>query len=116
MAEVVNVYDTANQLEQELRETPEYQALAGAYGKMKADAVAYDVFKNFQDVQMQLQTKQMQGVEITEDEMQQARDLADKVSQFDVVKDLMAKEKAVNDVLAQLNQIITKPIQDLYHD
>lgn len=112
----VNIYDTANQLEQELRQTKEFKELQAAYTAMKNNQQAFDLFKDFQEIQMQLSQKQMNGEELTDDEVQKAHDLADKVGNVDEIKFLMGKERNLNQLMNDLNQIITKPVQELYHD
>ena len=44
-----NIYDTANQIERELRELDEFKALQAAYEEVKADEAAYTLFKEFRD-------------------------------------------------------------------
>ena len=44
-----NIYDTANQIERELRELDEFKALQAAYEEVKADEAAYTLFKNSKD-------------------------------------------------------------------
>lgn len=112
----VNVYDTANQLEGELRQTDEYMALQAAYGKMKQNELAYTMFKKFQKLNIELQQKHMQGQELKDDELKNAHDLAEKVGQFKEVQELMEKEKGMSQMMDDLNQIITKPVQELYTD
>lgn len=112
----VNIYDTANKMEEELRETTEYKNLVAAYTEMKKDQKAYDLFKDFQEVQVNLQQKQMNGEEMSDDEMSHAREIASQVGDVDVIKSLMDKERALNQLLNDINQIITKPVQNLYHD
>ncbi|AVK99730.1 YlbF family regulator [Pediococcus inopinatus] len=112
----VNIYDTANQMEEELRETTEYKSLVAAYAEMKKDQKAYDLFKDFQEVQVNLQQKQMNGEELSDDEMAHAREIASQVGDVDVIKNLMDKERGLNQLLNDINQIITKPVQNLYHD
>ncbi|MDB1597144.1 YlbF family regulator, partial [Enterococcus faecalis] len=41
-----NIYDTANQIERELRELDEFKALQAAYEEVKADEAAYTLFKD----------------------------------------------------------------------
>ncbi|WP_048000595.1 YlbF family regulator [Lactiplantibacillus herbarum] len=110
----VNIYDTANQLEQELRQTKEFKALQAAYAAMKTNDSAFALFKDFQEIQMQLSQKQMNGEELTDDEVQKAHELADKVGNVDEIKSLMGKERDLNQLMNDLNQIITKPVQELY--
>ena len=112
----VNIYDTANQLEQDLRQTKEYKELQTAYETMKANQSAFDLFKDFQEIQMQLSQKQMNGEELSDEEVQKAHDLADKVGNVDEIKALMGKERHLNQLMNDLNQIITKPVQELYND
>ena len=38
---MVNIYDTANQMEQDLKQTQQYQELKAAYEALKADEKAY---------------------------------------------------------------------------
>ncbi|MFC6180841.1 YlbF family regulator [Lactiplantibacillus daowaiensis] len=110
----VNIYDTANQLEQELRGTKEFKELQAAYTTMQANESAFNLFKEFQEIQMQLSQKQMNGEELTDEEVQKAHDLADKVGNVDEIKTLMGKERGLNQLMNDLNQIITKPVQELY--
>ncbi|MCG0722004.1 hypothetical protein IMAU70042_00163 [Lactiplantibacillus plantarum] len=112
----VNIYDTANQLEQELRQTKEFKELKVAYDTMKTNDSAFSLFKDFQEVQMQLSQKQMNGEKLTDDEVQKAHDLADKVGNVDEIKSLMGKERNLNQLMNDLNQIITKPVQELYQN
>ena len=50
-----NVYDTANQLERELRESENYVQLQNALSAIKSDAEASSVFQEVQGIQMKLQ-------------------------------------------------------------
>ncbi|GAX01249.1 YlbF family regulator [Secundilactobacillus silagei] len=111
---MADIEKTAGELREELASSDEFTALQSAYNTMKADSEAYDLFKKFQELQLKLQQKQMQGQQPDQDEMKQAQDMATKVGAKDVIKDLMEKEKDVNQLLARLNNDITKPIQDLY--
>lgn len=111
---MADILKTAGELRDELASSDEFTALQRSYNIMKADAEAYDLFKQFQEMQLKLQQKQMQGQQPDQDEMNQAQDLAGKVREKDTIKDLMEKEKDVNQLLAKLNNEITKPIQGLY--
>ncbi|HJF54123.1 MAG TPA: YlbF family regulator [Limosilactobacillus coleohominis] len=111
---MVNIYDTANDLAKQMRETQEYTALEAAFNEMMADKDAFDLFKNFQKAQAAAQQKQMQGQKLTEDEIKNVQNLASEVSKKDVVKKLMEKERQMDAMMQQLNQTITAPIQELY--
>ena len=113
---MADILATAGELRDQLASSEEVTALKAAYDAMKADQTAYDLFKDFQTVQLDLQQKQMQGQQLSEDDMKHAQELANKVGETDLIKALMDHEKGVNDLLAKLNAEITKPIQDLYRN
>ena len=112
---LTNIYDTANQLERELREVKEFQALTQAYDDVKADSEAYNLFKEFQTFQQGLQEKQMQGEEFTEEDAKNAQEMAEKVQQADLINQLMEKEQAFSMIVNDLNRIIMTPIRDMYN-
>lgn len=111
-----NIYDTANKLEQELRETEAYSDLKVAFSTVKADSEANEVFQKFQEVQMKLQQKQMSGEEILEEEINEAQEMALKSGENNLIKDLMDAEQKLSTLVDDLNRIIMKPVQDIYQD
>ena len=108
-----NIYDTANQIERELRELDEFKALQAAYEEVKADEAAYTLFKEFQGFQQGLQEKQMRGEEFTDED---AESIATKVQETAVINELMQKEQAFSLVVNDLNRIIMTPVRDMYND
>ena len=84
-----NIYDTANQLERDLRETEAYVALKAAYEAVKANPESNDMFKEFQGIQIKLQQKQMSGEEILEEEIKEAQEMAMKTGENETIKVLM---------------------------
>ena len=111
-----NIYDTANQVEREIRELEEFKALEGAYDAVKADEAAYTLFKEFQTFQQGLQEKQMRGEEFTDEDAEKAQALATEVQKAEVINELMQKEQAFSLIVNDLNRIIMTPIRDLYND
>ncbi|KRM10973.1 hypothetical protein FC15_GL001185 [Lapidilactobacillus concavus DSM 17758] len=112
----INIYDNANEMATALRQTPEYTALKTAFAKMKADPVAYGLFQQMEKLQAEFQQKQASGQEISDDDIQKMRDFSGKLMQIDLMKDLMSCEQEMNRVMDELNQIVTKPITELYQD
>ena len=110
----VNIYDTANKLEQELQQTPEFLALQKAFADVKNDDFAYASFKKFQKKQIELQQKQMSGQEFTEDDINEMQSMSDQLSKFDTINKLMGEERKMSTLMDDLNRIISKPIADIY--
>ena len=111
---MANIYDTANQLERELRESEQFQDLKASFDRLKENQEAYSLFKEFQGLQHALQKKMMAGQEMTEEEAQQAQELSQKIQQDPIVSELMQKEQAFSLVANDLNRIIMGPVRDLY--
>lgn len=112
----INIYDSANQIEREIRQLPEFLALVEAFDKVKNETDSYKLFKEFQQLQQTLQQKQMQGEEFSDEDAKNAQELAEKVQSSDLINDLMTKEQTFSVIIGDLNQIIMKPIQELYQD
>jgi len=106
--------DLSEQIAQALQDTDQFKSLKAAFEAMKADDDTYTLFKQFQQIQLDLQQKQMAGQQLTDDEMKNAREVADKVAKIDTIKTLMEAERGVNDLLSNLNKMITEPIQNIY--
>ncbi|CZQ91898.1 Hypothetical protein Tpal_1480 [Trichococcus palustris] len=109
-----NIYDTAYELEKSLREVDVFKSLAVAYNEMTADGEASSLFKEFRDIQVNLQQKQMTGGEITEEDITNAQAIAEKASTNTIIQKMMEKEQQLSKMMEEINGIITKPLQELY--
>lgn len=112
----VNLYDHANQLEQALRESDEYQAIQNAYAKVKENQESKDLFDEFRETQLNFQQKQMQGEEIGEEELQKAQEQAQKIENDSNISELMTAEQNMSQIFQEINQIIVKPLDEIYAD
>ncbi|GKS80970.1 UPF0342 protein [Ligilactobacillus pabuli] len=110
---MINIYDSANKLEQDLRQTQEYLDLLAAMTQLKAEPEAYDCFKRVQDAQKKLQMKQMQG-DLSEDDVNEIKQLAEESQSYESLAKLMEKEQALNAVFEEVNKIIFKPVSEIY--
>lgn len=109
-----NIYDTAYELEKNLREAAVFTELSAAYTAMREDQVAFELFEQFRNVQIGLQQKQMTGEAITDEDISSAQAVAEKASGNEVIQSLMAKEQQLSQLMEEVNAIITKPLQELY--
>ncbi|MBR7553016.1 YlbF family regulator [Allobacillus sp. GCM10007491] len=111
---MANIYDLAYDLEKGLRNSQEFQQLKEAYDKVMNDPSAKQMFDNFRETQLNLQQKQMQGEEISEEEVEKARQVVELVQQNEDINKLMEEEQRLNTVISDISQIITKPLEELY--
>ena len=109
-----NLYDVAYDLEKALRNSEDFQYLKKLYDEVEADESARRMFDNFRNIQLQLQQKQMNGEEITQEEVEQAQKSVQLVQQHEKIAKLMEAEQRMSMVIADLNKIIMKPLEELY--
>ena len=109
-----NIHDSAYVLENAIRDSEEFIELKEAFETVMNDATAKEMFDNFRDTQMALQEKQMQGEEISEEEVEKARQVVELVQQHEDISQLMEAEQRLNLVINDVSQIITKPLEELY--
>jgi cell fate (sporulation/competence/biofilm development) regulator YlbF (YheA/YmcA/DUF963 family) len=113
---VANLHDLAYSLEKGLRESEEFKGLKEAYEAVMGDESSRTMFDNFRNTQIQLQQKQMQGEDITEEEVEQARKTVELVQQHPGITKLMEKEQHLNTLINDISRIITKPLEELYSE
>ena len=110
----VNIYDSAYAMEKAIRESEEYVSLKKLYDEVNSDESSRGMFENFRNIQMQLQEKQMMGQEITQEEVDQAQKTVALVQQHEKISALMQEEQRMGQVIAEINKIIMKPLEEMY--
>ncbi|WP_339228861.1 YlbF family regulator [Oceanobacillus sp. FSL K6-2867] len=109
-----NIYDSAYELEKAIRESEEFKNLKSSYETVMNNPSAKQMFDDFRDTQLNLQEKQMQGMEITEEEVEKARAVVEAVQEHPDISKLMEEEQRLNLVINDISRIITKPLEELY--
>ncbi len=110
----VNIYDEANRLESALRQSDEYNAVKTHFEAINHHPESKQLFDEFRNIQLTLQEKQMNGQEITEEDIASANNVAAKIEQDNNISQLMQAEQRMSQIIEDLNRIIMKPLQDLY--
>jgi cell fate (sporulation/competence/biofilm development) regulator YlbF (YheA/YmcA/DUF963 family) len=110
----VNLYDTVYALETAIRQSDEYILLKQMYNEVNAEPAAKQMFDHFRQIQMNLQQKQMMGQDISAEEVQQAQTTVALVQQNEKISLLMEAEQRMSIIIGELNQIIMKPLEELY--
>ncbi|MCZ0702051.1 cell fate (sporulation/competence/biofilm development) regulator YlbF (YheA/YmcA/DUF963 family) [Natronobacillus azotifigens] len=108
------IQENANALEQSIRNSEEFNDLKAAYDAVMGDEIAKKMFDDFRNTQLELQQKQMQGIEITEEEVDKARKVVETVQQHEQISKLMDQEQRVNELINNISRTITKPLEELY--
>lgn len=111
-----NILDSAKVLEQTIRQSAEFTHLKQQYDNVYADEATKKLFDDFRNLQLNLQTKQMQGEQITQEEILQAQQQVVAVQQNEKISALLAAEQQMSNVIQQINQIVMKPLEELYNE
>ena len=107
----VNIYDNANEMANVLKQTQEYTSWQKAFDDIQNNEDAKNLFGKFQEVQIAVQ-KMMQVQQQPSSEQEKEWDvIAAEVQKNDLITALLT---ALNKLLTELNDIITKPVADAY--
>lgn len=109
-----NVYDKAHELSRALRTSNEYMAMKELYEQVMNDEQAKKLFIDFRNLQMNLQRKQMEGAQITEEEAVQAQTQFELVQQNELMTKLFEAEQRLSVIVADVNRIMTEPLNEIY--
>ncbi|MBP3951468.1 YlbF family regulator [Bacillus suaedae] len=109
-----NIHDKAQELKRTLAESEEFSTLKSLHEQIAADEVANKMLENFRQLQLDLQQKQMQGIQITEEEAQKAQQQFELVQQHDLISKLMEAEQRLSVIIGDVNKIITEPLEEIY--
>jgi cell fate (sporulation/competence/biofilm development) regulator YlbF (YheA/YmcA/DUF963 family) len=110
----VNLYDIAYDLEKVFRKSDEYTRLKRLSTAVNADPATKQLFTNFNNLQIELQQKQMTGQNIMQQEIEAFQKTAVVVQQNEKIVKLIEAEQRVNMLIMELTKIITKPIEEIY--
>lgn len=110
----VNIYDSVNQVASDLPQTQQFMAVQNAFAALKQDQVAFSMYKEFSELQEVLRNAQLNDQQPKEEDVKKLQELAKKMNDMDAVKNLMAAEQSLNQLLNDINSIIIKPINDVY--
>ncbi|MFJ7827716.1 Cell fate regulator YlbF, YheA/YmcA/DUF963 family (controls sporulation, competence, biofilm development) [Psychrobacillus sp. OK028] len=111
---MINIYDDINKLEKTLRQTDEFSNVKTAVESVKADEQALALFQSFRKVQLSLQEKQMNGEEISGEEIEYAQKTAQLAQGNEKIFHMLQAEMALSQLIEEVNRVLIKPVQELY--
>ncbi|MEK4564315.1 YlbF family regulator [Alkalihalobacillus sp. FSL R5-0424] len=111
---MAQLQDKAQELKQALAESEEFKSLQSLHNQINEDEIAKKMLDNFRQLQLELQQKQMQGIQITEEEAQQAQQQFELVQQHELISKLMEAEQQLSVIIGDINKVITEPLEEIY--
>ncbi len=109
-----NLYDIAYDLEKEIRQSAEYQQLQQAYAEITQEETSRNLFTKFRDFQLKFHERQMAGEQINQEEMMMAGQLLLQAQQYPKIVKIMELEQRLSFLIAEVNKIAMKPLEELY--
>lgn len=113
---MINIYDSANQLAQDLTKTDQYKAVGDAVKAVQADGESAAMFKKMDELQAKILRAQQAGQPLAAEDQQAYKDLNDQVQKNDLIVNMLKSEQALYDLLNDIQKTYSKPINDLYED
>ncbi|MBG9984082.1 YlbF family regulator [Aerococcaceae bacterium DSM 111022] len=111
----VNIYDTANQLERDIRELPAYKEILEAYKVIQENEESNKLFDEFRTKSAELQQLAQMGQQPSDEEMQGLQEMSQQIAADENIQKLMAAEQQMSQVFEDINKIITKPLGEIYN-
>ncbi|MEN0642891.1 YlbF family regulator [Alkalicoccobacillus gibsonii] len=111
---MAQLQDKAQELKQALAESDEFKSLQSLHNQINEDEIAKKMLDNFRQLQLELQQKQMQGIQITEEEAQKAQQQFELVQQHELISKLMEAEQQLSVIIGDINKVITEPLEVIY--
>jgi cell fate (sporulation/competence/biofilm development) regulator YlbF (YheA/YmcA/DUF963 family) len=106
--------EAAHYFEKAFRESNEYKSFQKLCNELKTDPQARQIFIQMNQLNSQLQQKQMMGQELRPQEVEALKNMEAVAQQNGKIKRLFEAEYRVNMFLMDVNKIISKPLEELY--
>lgn len=106
----MSVYETAQQLAQDIKESDEYRSFIGAKETIKADESHYKMIRDFQLKQFEIQQAQLFELEISEEKQQDLERLYSLLSLNSAARKYLEAEFRISRLVNDVQKIIGEAI------
>lgn len=111
-----NVHDKAYALAREIKQLPEFVRLKELQKQIEQNPNQKLLLVDLQKRQIEWQSKQMQGIELNEEEFKQMNDLVQKVQQEPALNHYLELEQRLSVIMGDVQRIISEPLQSLFNE
>lgn len=106
----MNVYDEANSLAKALKESNEYKNFLTAKEKLEKDPIKFDMAKDYMKKQMEAQSMQMMGQELTEEQINTYNTLATTIMGIPEIAEFFQTQMYFSVIFQDITDIIAKAV------
>lgn len=109
----MNVYDTANQLASEIKNSEEYKRYKEVKNNLESNAELKTKIDEFEKARYEVQVLAMQGKTVEEEKNKKLQEMYTILIQHKEIKEYFDLEVKFNVMLADVNKIIAEAVQDV---
>lgn len=109
----MNVYDTANRLAREIKESNEYIRYKQLKEEVNNNSNIKEQIDEFEKNRYLVQISQMQGEENNQEKTKQLEDMYKELIKNEKIKEYFEQEVKFNMLLADVNKIIAESVKDV---
>lgn len=109
----MKVYDIANQLAREIRQSQEYIQYKNAKKEIGANTELKQKIDDFEKLRYDIQVLAMKGEEVTEEKNRKLQEMYTILIQNKEIKEYFDLEVKFNVMLADVNKIIAESVEDV---
>ncbi len=106
----MNVYDEANNLARALKESTEYKNFVAAKEKLEQDPEKYEMAKDYMRKQMEIQSFQMLGNELTEEQITSYNAIANTIMGIPEIAEFFQAQMYFSVVFQDITDIMAKAV------
>ena len=109
----MNIYDTANKLASEMKETEEYKAYKAAKDNLESNAEIKNKMQEFDKLRVEAQKAMLKGESNSNELSVKLQNLYTELYQDEVAKNYLESEMRFSVMVTDINKIISEAIKDV---
>ncbi len=110
----MNVLQAIHELSTAIRTSEPFMELRRAYEQVQRDETAHQLFTRFRTLQKQLQQKQMNGLPVSDADVEMLQQHLHVIEMNENIARLIRAEERLNELFAQAMAAMIQPIEQLY--
>ena len=109
----MNIYDTANKLAAELKQTDEYKAYKDAKQQIESNAEVKSKINEFDKLRVDMQKAMLKGESTSNELSVKVQNLYTELYQNEIAKNYLESEMRFSVMVTDVNKIISEAIKDV---
>ncbi|OEG00066.1 hypothetical protein BHF71_06365 [Vulcanibacillus modesticaldus] len=105
-----NLYDKAYELARMIENDQIYLDLKEITAKVKKNSEQVKLIDKYQQLQLKLQEKQSQGIQVSDEDLREVNDLYQKLISNPDIKKLFETEERFSILISDISKILTEPL------